>query len=62
MDAMLVLLTIALMASLGAVAFVLLVRMFKTIRDLRGITTGLNDAMRWALGRVASDRSTDRTP
>lgn len=54
MDATLAILTIVTMLSLGAVAFMLLTRMFKTIRDLRGVTVGLNDTMRWAVGQVST--------
>lgn len=55
MDTALALLAIASMLALGAIAFLLLTRMLKTIRDLRGVTTGLNDTMRWAVGQVAAD-------
>jgi hypothetical protein len=55
MDTVLALATIAVMVSLGAVSALLLTRMFKTIRDLRGIATGLNDTLRWAVGQVAAD-------
>jgi hypothetical protein len=48
------LLTIAAMLTLGALSFLLLMRMLRTIRDLRGITTGLHDTMRWAVGQVAA--------
>ena len=54
MDAALAVLTIGVMAGLGAIAFLLLTRMLGTIRELRGITAGLNDTMRWAVGRVSS--------
>ena len=57
MDVALVLVTIAAMLTLGAFAFLLLARMLKTIRELRGITSGLHDTMRWTLGQVAADRS-----
>ena len=53
-DAALAVLTIGVMAGLGAIALHLLTRMLGTIRELRGITTGLNDTMRWAVGQVAS--------
>ena len=56
MDTALALLTIAAMLALGAIAFLLLTRMFKTIRDLRGVTTGLHDTMRWAVGQVVGCR------
>ena len=62
MDMAFALLTIAAMLTLGAIAFVLLTRMFKTIRDLRGVTTGLNDTMRWAVGQVAAADSARRGP
>ena len=61
MDTIFALLTIAVMTSLGAVAFVLLTRMFKTIRELRGVTTGLNDTMRWAVGQVAAEPARPRS-
>ena len=54
MDAALALLAIAAMAALGVVALALLTRMFRTIRDLRGVTTGLNDTLRWAVGQVSA--------
>jgi hypothetical protein len=54
MDAMLALVTIAGMVALTTISGLLLTRMFKTIRDLRGITTGLNDTMRWAIGQVSA--------
>jgi hypothetical protein len=54
METALALLTIAAMLTLGVMAFLLLLGMFKTIRDLRGVTTGLNDTMRWAVGQVAA--------
>jgi hypothetical protein len=53
-DAALAVLTIGVMAGLGAIAFLLLTRMLGTIRELRGIATGLNDTMRWAVGQVSS--------
>jgi hypothetical protein len=56
MDALLALLTIAVMLALGVIAFLLLTRMLSTIRQLRGITTGLNDTMRWAVGQVAAEQ------
>ncbi len=55
MDVALALLAIAAMLTLGAVAFLLLTRMIKTIRDLRGVTTGLHDTLRWAVGQVAAN-------
>lgn len=51
------LVTIAAMLSLAAFAGVLLTRMLKTIRDLRGVTTGLNDTLRWTLGKLAAESS-----
>jgi hypothetical protein len=54
-DAALAVLTIGVMAGLGAIAFVVLSRMLGTIRELRGITTGLNDTLRWAVGQVSSE-------
>jgi hypothetical protein len=54
MDAVLALVTIAAMVALATISGLLLTRMFKTIRDLRGITTGLNDTMRWAVGQVSA--------
>jgi hypothetical protein len=54
MDTALALLTIAAMLTLAAIAFALLTRMFKTIRELRGVSTGLHDTMRWAVGQVAA--------
>ncbi len=54
MEVALALLTIAAMVTLGALSFLLLMRMLRTIRDLRGITTGLHDTMRWAVGQVAA--------
>ncbi len=60
MDAALALLMIAAMLMLGAIAFVLLTRMVKTIRDLRGVTTGLHDTMRWAVGQVAAADTASR--
>ena len=69
MDAVLPLVAIAAMLALGAIAFLLLSRMLGTIRDLRGVTTGLNDTMRWAIGQVVTDPTAahagdlpDRTP
>jgi hypothetical protein len=62
MDAVLALVTIAVMTSLAAVAALLLRRMFRTIRDLRGITTGLHDTMRWAVGQVAAAERSGRGP
>jgi hypothetical protein len=55
MDTVFAVLTIAVMLSIGTIAGVLLTKMFKTIRDLRGVSTGLNDTLRWAVGRVAAD-------
>ncbi len=60
MDAALALVTIAAMLALGTIAALLLTRMFKTIRDLRGVTTGLNDTMRWAIGQVSSEPAAGR--
>jgi hypothetical protein len=62
MDAALALLTIAVMLTLAVVAFLLLTRMFQTIRDLRGVTTGLHDTMRWAVGQVAAADAAGRGP
>jgi hypothetical protein len=61
MDTVLALVTIAVMLSIGTIAGVLLTKMFKTIRDLRGVTTGLNDTMRWAVGQVAADPANRRS-
>jgi hypothetical protein len=55
MDTVLALAAIGAMLTLGALAFLLLTRMLKTIRDLRGVTTGLHDTMRWAVGQVAAN-------
>jgi len=54
METALALLAIAAMLALGASAFALLTRMFTTIRALRGVTTGLHDTLRWAVGQVAT--------
>lgn len=62
METALALLAIAAMATLGVVAFMLLTRMFKTIRDLRGVTTGLHDTMRWAVGQVSAAETAGRPP
>lgn len=62
METALALLTIATMTTLGVIAFLLLTRMFKTIRDLRGVTTGLNDTMRWAVGQVAAADAAGHVP
>lgn len=56
MDAALALVTIAVMLTLGCVAFALLTRLLTTIRELRGVTTGLNDTLRWAVGEAAPRR------
>jgi hypothetical protein len=61
MDTVLALLTIAVMLSIGTIAGVLLTKMFRTIRDLRGVTTGLNDTLRWAVGQVAADPARRRS-
>jgi hypothetical protein len=62
MDIALALLTIAVMAALASMAFLLLTRMFRMIRDLRGVTTGLHDTMRWAVGQVAAADTPGRGP
>lgn len=62
MDAVLALATIAVMLSLGGISALLLTRMLKTIRELRGVTTGLNDTLRWAVGQVASEAAPGRAP
>jgi hypothetical protein len=55
MDAVLALVTIAAMLGLASISALLLTRMFRTIRELRGVSAGLNDTMRWAVGQVASN-------
>jgi hypothetical protein len=62
MDAMLAVLTIGVMLALGTISALLLKRMFRTIRDLRGVSTGLNDTLRWAVAQVASDAPPGRSP
>jgi hypothetical protein len=66
MDLALPLVTIAAMLALAVLAGVLLARLLKAIVELRGITIGLHDTLRWALGRVAAaehprDGSADST-
>ncbi len=65
MDLLLALVTVGTMLALGAFAFFVLTRMLKMIRDLRGVTTGLHDTLRWSVGQIAADRcapSRDRPP
>lgn len=62
MDTALALVMIAAMLTLGAIAFLLLARMLKAIRDLRGVTTGLHDTMRWAVGQVSAADAAGRRP
>lgn len=46
---------IAIAIALASLAAVALARLIRTIVELRRITLGLNDALRWAVGHVSSD-------
>jgi membrane-bound ClpP family serine protease len=56
-DAALAIVSIAFSVTLGGLAVWMLTRLVRTIRALRGITTGMNDVMRWAAGQVIADSS-----
>ncbi len=62
MDTALALMTIAMMTSLAAVAGLLLTKLFRTIRELRGVSHGLNDTLRWAVGEAVSSPAASRGP
>lgn len=55
MSAAAALMSIAISATLGTLAVWMLTRLVRTIRELRSITTGLNDVMRWTVGQIAAD-------
>jgi len=42
------------MASIGGVAIWMLTRLARTIGELRGVTTGLHDVLRWSAGRASA--------
>lgn len=61
MDAALAIASICASLTLGTIAIWMLTRLVRTIAELRGITSGLNDMLRWAAGRVvASEPSAPR--
>ena len=58
MHAALAITAISASLTLGTIAVWMLTRLVRTIAELRGITTGLNDTLRWAASRVvAADSS-----
>ncbi len=62
MQAALAIVSILAMASIGGVAVWMLTRLARTICELRGITAGLHDALRWSAGRVAAAEPSSQEP
>lgn len=55
MDAALAVTAIVVAVALATLAAFVLARLIRTIAQLRRITLGLNDVMRWAIGRMPSE-------
>jgi hypothetical protein len=49
--------SIAVAGTVAVVGSFLLVRLIRTMLELRKVTTGLNSALGWALGHVAAEAS-----
>ena len=55
MDAALAIVTIAISITVGGLALFLLMRVFRTIVELRKVTVGLHDVLGWAAGNVLGE-------
>jgi hypothetical protein len=52
--------SIVVASTVAIVGAFLLVRLIRTMLELRKVTTGLNSALGWALGHVAAEASAPR--